>query len=489
MKNNYFKKIITGILTFSLIVALSSCTKKNTISYNPQKKAADPTDQGLSIDEIKEQFLKDKSNILRDPMKVQTLMSEIISDIKKKNLTYRVELTEMMQYEINQITGATPPKKVTRDAKVQFRFSSKRWSNFMKKHNKFFLTKSELKRREAERHRIAKEKRENKKKRKEIERERKIAEKKRKSIERERKIAERKRKAAERNKLEDEIRKQEKETDRIAEEQRKQKEEAKKIAAEKKRLDDEKNKIKDEEKIMDEQEKSDIPKIPAYTDKEFTWLDRNKVTSVKYQGMCGSCWAFTAAAVLEANYYIRNGKDTDASEQFILDCAKDKRGNKAGTCNGGWYTGVFDFLQVEDLVSEKKIPYKTKDAFCSPVFNVNKGTPFKVAAWGYVSRNRSIPSVTEMKKALCKYGPLAAAVKVTPAFQAYAGGVFNERATVSSSSDVNHAITIVGWSDSKKAYLIKNSWGSRWGENGYIWVEYSSNNIGYGAVWVVVEKN
>jgi cathepsin L len=59
---------------------------------------------------------------------------------------------------------------------------------------------------------------------------------------------------------------------------------------------------------------------------------------------------------------------------------------------------------------------------------------------------------------------------------------------VSSPKDVNHGIIIVGWDDAKKSYRIKNSWGERWGEKGYMWIEYGCNNIGYGAAWVVLEK-
>ena len=69
---------------------------------------------------------------------------------------------------------------------------------------------------------------------------------------------------------------------------------------------------------------------------------------------------------------------------------------------------------------------------------------------------------------------------VTNLFQAYTTGVFNENA----SSNVNHMVTLVGWDDDLQAWLIKNSWGEYWGENGYMWINYFSNKIGYGAAWV-----
>jgi C1A family cysteine protease len=73
-----------------------------------------------------------------------------------------------------------------------------------------------------------------------------------------------------------------------------------------------------------------------------------------------------------------------------------------------------------------------------------------------------------------------AAVNATRAFQAYKGGVFNER----DPGRINHAILLVGWDDAKGAWLMKNSWGVRWGEAGYMWIDYKSNSVGTAAAWV-----
>ena len=84
-------------------------------------------------------------------------------------------------------------------------------------------------------------------------------------------------------------------------------------------------------------------------------------------GNMRSCWAFTSIAVLEANYSIRKDSMTDLSEQNILDCAVDRNGRDAGSCNGGWYGGVFDYLMKKSAVTESKSPYKGKTTFCSPL--------------------------------------------------------------------------------------------------------------------------
>ncbi len=216
----------------------------------------------------------------------------------------------------------------------------------------------------------------------------------------------------------------------------------------------------------------------------FNWVKKRMVTPVRYQGLCGSCWAFTSLAVFEAGHLIMNNRELDLSEQHLIDCATDRYGRDAGSCNGGWYGKVFDYLTRKSAARESVAPYLGRTSRCTSV----PSTPFKVVAWGYVKRNAGIPAVDEMKKALCKYGPIAATVKVTPAFQAYAGGIFDEHAQVWGPKDINHGIVIVGWDDDKNAYLIKNSWGEKWGEDGYMWIEYGCNNIGYGAAWIAVAK-
>jgi cathepsin L len=85
-----------------------------------------------------------------------------------------------------------------------------------------------------------------------------------------------------------------------------------------------------------------------------------------------------------------------------------------------------------------------------------------------------------MKQALCAYGPLSVCVRVTSAFQAYHSGVFNQN----DPGAINHCVTLVGWNDAKGAWLIKNSWGTGWGMNGYMWIKYGSNSIGKLALWV-----
>jgi C1A family cysteine protease len=327
----------------------------------------------------------------------------------------------MMKYKISEITGSKPPSE------------------------------DEIKRKEDAR-------------RKKEELERQKAEKKRQE--------ELKRQEEERKRREQEI---EKERDRKKQEELRRQEEERQKQEEMKRRETD-----DRQAMLDRNVPLSI--APAITVAAFNWRDASQLTTVQYQGICGSCWAFTAAAVYEGNYKMKNDRVLDISEQFILDCAVDRNGNDAGSCDGGWYGGVFDYLMTKGAQVEKDKPYQGKQGFCGTAGN----SKYKVVKWGYIRRDAGIPSVKEMKEALAKYGAIAACVKVTPAFQAYKSGIFDEHASVSSPNDVNHAITIVGWDDNKQAYLVKNSWGPGWGDKGYVWVEYGSNNIGYGAAWAVV---
>jgi cathepsin L len=221
-----------------------------------------------------------------------------------------------------------------------------------------------------------------------------------------------------------------------------------------------------------------IHQLPCVDQHTFDWRKQGKVTPVRDQDGCGSCWAFGAMGAYEGNYLIRNNVALDTSEQHVLNCSH------GGTCGGGWHSGVFDWMIASGNGTETDDPYTANDKACK----TGVTTPFRAVAWGYVHPGGGTPSVAEMKAALCKYGPLTVAVYATPLFQHYTGGVFNE---MDNGHGINHDITLIGWDDSKGAWLIKNSWGTWWGETGgfgsergYMWISYNSNNIGYGAAWV-----
>ena len=215
------------------------------------------------------------------------------------------------------------------------------------------------------------------------------------------------------------------------------------------------------------------------------WTWKTYVGEARSQGACGSCWAFATMTVFEAAEKIVNNLRLDFSEQHMVDCAKGAGfyggTEDAGSCRGGFMHMVFDYLEEEGAALEDAVPYQAKDLTCDP----SKATKHKVAAWGFVDQFSSVPKTSTLKESICKYGPAAVAVHVNDSFKMYAGGVYDDDVK----GTVNHAVVIVGWDDLRGAWLVRNSWGTWWGEDGYMWIKYGANNIGEQAVWATVAPN
>lgn len=215
----------------------------------------------------------------------------------------------------------------------------------------------------------------------------------------------------------------------------------------------------------------------------FDWRALNGATPVRQQGLCGSCWIFSAHGAAEGSWLVANQSAIDSSEQNTLDCISE-----GSACDGGWPSQALDFLQSRGSALESSYRYQAKKGSCDR----SVSQPFRLVDWGYVGDGDGVPGVERLKEALCFYGPLSVAVNATAAFQSYGTDqVFNERA----SGEVNHAVTLIGWDEDKHAWLIKNSWGTSWGttgglgsERGYMWIEYGSNKIGYAAMWTVAQQ-
>jgi hypothetical protein len=232
--------------------------------------------------------------------------------------------------------------------------------------------------------------------------------------------------------------------------------------------------------------------------KTFDWRWSGKVTPVKVQG-CGNCWAYGAMAPLESSYLIRNGLTVDGSEQFIV------TNSGAGTCKGGGTKGAIDFLTSTGTTTEANLPDSGTDG--TP--NVNAfSKPYQTLISGFVSDTETIPAVSEIKAAMCEHGPVVSWVGVTDSFASYTNGVYKDddyaneaKKPCPAAGPINgamcgHFVTIIGWSDPKHAWLVKNSWGTNWGETGgtgtergYMWIDYGSNQIGAGVMWEEARNN
>jgi C1A family cysteine protease len=189
----------------------------------------------------------------------------------------------------------------------------------------------------------------------------------------------------------------------------------------------------------------------------FSWKD--KCTSVKNQGSCGSCWSFTTTAAFEALVNIWDKKVVDFSEQFLVNCD-----NASSGCNGGSNASLNMYVKY-GAVLETDSPYKGKDGTC--------------ITYTYHEKARSYSKVSNtqaaIKQALYDYGPLYVAICAGSNFSnAIAGQVLSK----SDGTSLNHAVTCVGWDDAKGAWLIKNSWGTSYCDKGYVWVKYGVSGVG-----------
>lgn len=201
---------------------------------------------------------------------------------------------------------------------------------------------------------------------------------------------------------------------------------------------------------------------------KFSWLDQKLCTPVKNQGSCGSCWAFAACGSFEAVIKIADRKTVDLSEQWIVNCDKSNSG-----CSGGWCPDKM--FKTYGAVYEADAPYKAKNGTCATTYTYHE----QITGYKELATN---PTVDQIKNAIFTYGPVWAAVTVGSNFNAYkAGSVL----TKSDAGNVNHAIVLVGWDDATNSWVLRNSWGTSWGENsGYMRIKYGMCTVGYRATYI-----
>jgi cathepsin L len=216
------------------------------------------------------------------------------------------------------------------------------------------------------------------------------------------------------------------------------------------------------------------------TAKTFSWRKLNKVTPVKDQGVCGSCWAFSSAAAYESSNAILNNKLVDASEQDLMDCSEGTN------CIGNWVQNAFARLITAGTTTERKRPYAGQVQQCA----ANLDRPYRAVVWAPLDAEWSrVMTLAEIKSNLCEYGPLVAHIYATPSFLAYVSGVYTQFEPVTHESEGYHAIIITGWDENQQAWEIKNSWGTGWGLGGFGRVKYGANLIGHQLLAVVATQD
>jgi len=188
------------------------------------------------------------------------------------------------------------------------------------------------------------------------------------------------------------------------------------------------------------------------------WRTDGYVTPVKNQGRCGSCWAFSATGSLEGQHYKKTGHLVSLSEQQLVDCSTANYG-----CQGGWVYKAFDYIKTHHgIASESAYPYKGVKGHCH--FHTNDAVA-TLTGWVHVRGG----SETDLQAAVSQKGPISVAIDASHrGFQMYKHGVYHD--SNCSPRNLNHAVLVVGYGQETggKYWLVKNSWGRSWGNQGYI---------------------
>jgi C1A family cysteine protease len=199
---------------------------------------------------------------------------------------------------------------------------------------------------------------------------------------------------------------------------------------------------------------------------EVDWRLKGAVTEVKNQGSCGSCWSFSATGSIEGlNVIANNGTLLALSEQQLIDCSK-MYGNQG--CRGGLMTNAFKYVKAaRGLMAEEDYPYSASLGVCRA-----DSTKLTAPIGGYTKVKYR--DQLQLKAAVARQ-PVSVAIQADDfVFQFYNSGVISRGC----GTDLNHGVLVVGYGSNfrgKDYWIVKNSWGSRWGKKGYVLIARSNS--------------
>jgi len=214
--------------------------------------------------------------------------------------------------------------------------------------------------------------------------------------------------------------------------------------------------------------------VPAAKD----WTATAGVVGVpRNQGSCGCCWAFAANAALESAMVILQKKPLTAiSEQELVDCSTQE-------CEGGYMDQAYNYTKYHKIskMSSYSNAYASKRLTCKRPATTTTTAGACVSGWGYAmginaARTAYVPDENALKEAVARQ-PVAVGIYVSDNFYKYAGGIFED--STCSNTEINHGVVVVGYGteNGKDFWKVKNSWGSTWGEKGYIRMIRNAPNV------------
>lgn len=217
-----------------------------------------------------------------------------------------------------------------------------------------------------------------------------------------------------------------------------------------------------------------LSQLPRADDPSFDTRDHGWCSGIKDQSQCGSCWDFSGTAVVEGAFW-KAGHQIVLSEEYTLSC-----GNNGG-CNGDDNTTVLIWAKETGLpLSSDYGPYTASADRCAYAPSMPL---YKLDDWGFCDGSgQGVTATPKIKACMKQYGVIGCAVDA--GFDDPGTGVIS-----GDGSNIDHDVALIGWDDSKGkagAWLMKNSWGTGWGNKGFAWIEYGAFSIGTEAVWGLV---
>lgn len=193
---------------------------------------------------------------------------------------------------------------------------------------------------------------------------------------------------------------------------------------------------------------SDVPS-------EWDWVEKGGVTPVKNQGQCGSCYTFSITGAVEGAWYVNTGELLSLSEQQLVDCS-GSFGNQG--CNGGEMNNGFEYIIRNGICTETDYPYTATDGTCS----LCNSSPVSI----YSFRNVAPNNEEALQEAVFQQ-PVSVALEADQiGWHFYKNGIMDSKC----GTNLDHGVLVVGYGteDGKDYWKVKNSWGTSWGEDGYI---------------------